>query len=529
MSDRLTIYSPGSSARPGLSCSSALSYVGGARLPWNTSSATLSVSVAVLLHAILFSYFSILRHDTFNSAVWDLAIFDNVIWNSSHGRWLETSFYEFGSYMGEHFSPVLVLLVPVYWIVPDPRALLVAQSIWTAAGGLAMFALARHLLVSPAAAAVVAVAYLLHPTLSFTNLFDFHPETLLFALLPLTLLWLHQGRLAMATTAIAFSLLIKEDVAFAVFGLGLYSALVVGRRRVGALLCGGSVAYLLFCMYVAIPAFRGQPYFYPNAYGYLGTSAGEMVTTQLGEPGLVMAAVFTAKKAIYVTAFLHFTSYFAVFAPLALVAAAPKLLINMLSNHPAQTDVTYQYAAGIVPFVFAAGILGLRRVALFVWPHTADSNLQPPSVLLAVMWAMPLALLAPLLHAIPLNAAAGYFEKRVDLHVVDQAMGLVPPNASLAVSNHLGPHVSRRLYIQAFPDIRGITTEYVVYLPGDLTDKRHRTLLPGGPEEALLAANYKRMFERGTVEVWRLTDRAAETSWTAAPIHFHAAASHTTM
>ena len=49
---------------------------------------------------------------------YDLGIYDQVIWNLSHGRiWETTLVYETGGYY-DHFEPILALLTPLYWLWP---------------------------------------------------------------------------------------------------------------------------------------------------------------------------------------------------------------------------------------------------------------------------------------------------------------------------------------------------------------------------------------------------------------------------
>ena len=61
-------------------------------------------------------------------------IYDQVVWNLSHGRLFQTTLvYETaGTY--DHFEPVLVLIAPIYWLFSDVRVLLVIQSLALALG-----------------------------------------------------------------------------------------------------------------------------------------------------------------------------------------------------------------------------------------------------------------------------------------------------------------------------------------------------------------------------------------------------------
>ena len=68
---------------------------------------------AALLATILFGALALLRHWTFHSTASDLAVFDQVMWNTVHGRFMESTISlarcEPHSFFGDHFSPALLL------------------------------------------------------------------------------------------------------------------------------------------------------------------------------------------------------------------------------------------------------------------------------------------------------------------------------------------------------------------------------------------------------------------------------------
>ena len=63
---------------------------------------------AVLLSIVVFGVSSVLRYNTFHAATFDLGIMTQVVWNTSQGRWFETSIDRatnealIGSYLGNH-------------------------------------------------------------------------------------------------------------------------------------------------------------------------------------------------------------------------------------------------------------------------------------------------------------------------------------------------------------------------------------------------------------------------------------------
>ena len=127
----------------------------------------------VLLGTVIYAGFAILRHERLNSSTYDLGIKDQVIWNTSRGRWWASS-VEVTHYLGDHVQLVFLPLALVYRIWPSVYLLLFLQAAGLAFGALPLYWLARRRLESAGMALLFAALYLLYPALGFINRFDFH-------------------------------------------------------------------------------------------------------------------------------------------------------------------------------------------------------------------------------------------------------------------------------------------------------------------------------------------------------------------
>src|SRR6202165_3249779 len=82
------------------------------------------VATLALAYFVLYSVLSVLRHTTYHSFGPDLGIFDQVFWNTTHGRFFESTMSlsqpEPHSYLADHFSPAYLLLMPAYALIPRP-------------------------------------------------------------------------------------------------------------------------------------------------------------------------------------------------------------------------------------------------------------------------------------------------------------------------------------------------------------------------------------------------------------------------
>ena len=67
------------------------------------------------------------QHDSFQTSAYDLGIQANVAWNTAHGYWFWDAVQGL-NYLGDHFSPIHLLVAPIYRLWPDAMTLLVIQS-----------------------------------------------------------------------------------------------------------------------------------------------------------------------------------------------------------------------------------------------------------------------------------------------------------------------------------------------------------------------------------------------------------------
>src|ERR1700687_6189622 len=172
----------------------------------------LAVALAAA-YFLIYAVLSVLRHESYHSNGLDLALFDQVFCNSSQGRPFESTMAQAiavpHSMLGDHFSPVFLLLVPFYFAFPHPETILVIQTLALALGAWPVFLLARLKL--PAGYAPLWVlAYLLFVPLAYINLYDFHEVA--FSIVPLgfALYFLERGRRVWFLVSLLVTFLVKE-------------------------------------------------------------------------------------------------------------------------------------------------------------------------------------------------------------------------------------------------------------------------------------------------------------------------------
>src|SRR2546430_15439939 len=105
------------------------------------------VAALALTYFLLYSVLSVLRHLTYHSFGFDLGLFDQVFWNTTQGRLFESTMSQAlpipHSLLGDHFSPVFLLVMPFYFAFPHPETLLVIQTLALALRAWPVYLLAK--------------------------------------------------------------------------------------------------------------------------------------------------------------------------------------------------------------------------------------------------------------------------------------------------------------------------------------------------------------------------------------------------
>ena len=297
----------------------------------------------------------------------DLGLFDQVFWNTTQGRPFESTMSQAlavpHSFLGDHFSPGLAVLLPFYALHPHPETLVVAQTLALALGAWPVYLLARLKL--PAGYALVWVlAYFLFLPLAYINLFDFHEVALSVVPLGFALYFVERDRRVWALAFLGAALLLKEEMALVAVGFGAY--MLLGKRdwKVGGGLVVGGVAAFLLVIEVVIPFFaggRGYPYI-GDRYAQVGGSPLGVVKTLFTDPLRIARAVLQAKKLEFVVAILGPVLGLSAVAGWASLVLLPTLAYLLLSSYEQQFSFTSQYSAPLIPLVIGTAIIALARL-----------------------------------------------------------------------------------------------------------------------------------------------------------------------
>jgi len=339
----------------------------------------LAMGLVTLAAAIFSAYFISLhigRQDAYLTSAEDLGTYNQAIWNILHGTFIhqticniisDTNCYSLNgiSRFAIHFEPILLPISLVYLALPDPKTLLVLQTLVVASGAFPAFWLARLRLRNEFIAVGIAILYLLYPALQQAEVFDFHGVTLTAALLMFTLYFMYTRRTLWLFVFAILSMACKEEIPLVIAFFGLWTILFQQRWRSGLALVGLSVAWLgvvLLVYRVASPT--GHPLL-GSRYAYLGSGPLQILRNVVTHPvSLLYQHVLEHSHRQYLIVLLAPAAFLPLLAPWVLVLAVPSLAVNLFSSDPNQYLGIFQYSAEIVPVLIFSTI---ESIVFIVW------------------------------------------------------------------------------------------------------------------------------------------------------------------
>ncbi|MEW2356137.1 DUF2079 domain-containing protein [Spirillospora sp. NPDC029432] len=389
----------------------------------------------VVLAALVYAAFSLLRLRAFRASTYDLVIFDQAV-RSYSGlgapvamvKGVHNGFGPDFSILGDHFSPLLALLAPLYWMHDGPGTLLVAQAVLFALAIVPVWRFARRRL-GRGPAYCAAGAYALSWPVAEALAFDFHEVAFVPLLTALAVERYDAGRRGQAAVAAAVLLLAKEDAGLLLAGLGLVLLTRRGERWIGAGCVAAGVAATWICSQVLISVFGGDNAYY-WAYGRLGDGMGDAALHVLAHPWAVPAALASPPVKLVTMALLVLPLLLLPLRSPLVLAVLPMLAERMLADEfPNWWEPKYHYNAFLIALLVMAAADGARR---FRRPRAPAAGL-----LAAAVVALPFFAFGDL-------ADPDLYRPDERARAAAAAVAVVPDGVLVETVNNLGPALSGR-------------------------------------------------------------------------------------
>jgi uncharacterized membrane protein len=434
-----------------------------------------AVGMLTALVAGGYTVFALAQYYTFRTSSYDLVIFDQTVRSYAHFqpgisvlKGVHDGFGAHFSELGDHWSPILASLAPLYWIYDGPQTLLVAQAVLFALAIPPLWLFTRRAFgggtKARAAAYLVSVAYALSWPIASALGFDFHEVAFAPVLTAVALERLQAGRLRTALIALAALLLVKEDMGLFVAGIGAYLAVarprVVPRQSlVAGLLIAGGLADSVLATYVLIPAFGGRSDYY-WAYTALGGNAPQAIGHLITHPGSLRLLITPQVKLDTMLWLFGAFCFLPLLSPITL-AAVPLLLERMLANlFPEWWGTPDQYNAYLVIVLLCAAVDGAVRLDRLLGGRRAAAADGPAAGAgrHAAAWAgssrtvalgCAAAICAVAVFLVPLFGFgqalhASFYRRDAQANAAAAADAVIPDGVTVEAVDFLGPQLSAR-------------------------------------------------------------------------------------
>jgi uncharacterized membrane protein len=403
------------------------------------------LAAAVLAYLAVYLVWAFRNFDNYATTGFDPGIHDQALWLLSRGR---SPFITISgsNYFGDHLSWIMLLLVPLYWLLPTIKVLFAAQTLALGLAALPAFLVAWEEFRSEWLATGVALTYLVNPYLGWINYDQFHPDVFAVPLVFLAVWFAMRRRWVGFFMSVFLMLLVKEDVPLLVIGLGFLVALRY-NRRVGLLTSALAAVWLFVNFQFLLPLFSGTGSLatYVTRHGEripFGGLSGFLKT--LGtRPWKVVGQAFGPHHPWYYLQVFAPVAFLSFLSPLTLLLLSAPLVANGLSTFPYQTHVESHYGTLVVPSLLIAAGFGIARTSKPLLRRTLVCVLLASAILCAWVWG-------PLPHTRHPGLWTG--PPSTYTQAADSAMKLIPPDAVISVDSHFDTHLGHRPEIYEFPN-----------------------------------------------------------------------------
>lgn len=308
------------------------------------------LSAVVLLWIVIIG---VAKFDLYQKSILtsDMALYPNILWNTNfNGDILYNKmlfdWYGYKTFLNEHFSPTILLLAPLYALLPHPLTLVFLQTIVAGITAFLVYFLGRQILKVDWLAFLLAVGYLLHPSLlsaTVDNVYGFHHDILLMPLVILAAIFLFRKKILFFAITLFFLFGLKENIPIAGLILGIVLLFSKEYKKYGLITLLFSLTFSFFGLFLL-------PFLTANSNHHALDVLGLIKDFSFQE------LVLNLKSFSYWSVLLLFLP--AIFAPEVLVVAGVDLAMYFF----ARKLPFYHHVFFVYPIFIVAAVIGLKKM-----------------------------------------------------------------------------------------------------------------------------------------------------------------------
>ncbi|KKQ57650.1 MAG: hypothetical protein US74_C0002G0009 [Parcubacteria group bacterium GW2011_GWA2_38_13] len=402
---------------------------------------------SIFFYILFFSALNIFKYLNYGYSSLDLGIISQVFFNSANGNLFASSIHS-PTYLGDHFSPILLFLLPFYTIYKHPLTLCVMQNIVLALSTFPIFLISKKYF-SPIASLGISLAWLLNPTLQNMSMFEFSFLAFAIPFLLFAFYFYKKNNFLLFLVCIACALLAREDVALYVFMFAVLS--LIEKKGIIWIVTPFVVAigYFFSAMSV-INSFRsGGGYKFFVYYAWLGETPFEIIQNIFLHPLIILFHFFNIPNIEMILGLLLPFAFLPILCPKYLLLAIPSYLqIFFLASHPGIIVLKTHYGALFLPPLFISFIYSLKKLKKI--KNTPGPKTQFISLFIKEPLGIIILIIASIYGSITIGPIAGTIVKNIinrDAYAISEKKFLlnkIPSHAPIASSYDFLPQLSSR-------------------------------------------------------------------------------------
>ncbi len=305
-------------------------------------------------------YFKIMQHFTYCTYLFDLSVFDYPIHNTLNGDFMYSTWYSFESFLGVHFWPILVAIVPFYFIFDSPVTLLVLQGIFYSLALIPLLKIADDNGFNREDKLYLALFFMFNFYMWRGFEYNFHIEILYPALILAAFYTAFKEKYLLHTLFILLTLTVKEDAFLHCIMVELYILLTGKNKKLPVLNIILSLAWGIFVLKFALPHLQGGKVtdIFMTRYKHLGSSYSDAIINLLTRPFNTLGMIF---RDSLIKFFLSF-ALIPLFSMKLAVFGIPGLMVHLITNFAPQYELAYYHPLPAIPFFVIAVIFVLKKM-----------------------------------------------------------------------------------------------------------------------------------------------------------------------
>lgn len=305
-------------------------------------------------------FFKLLQHFTYQTYACDLSVFDYPLHFTLKGNFMYFPWWgTIKNFLGMHFWPILIAIVPFYVIYDSPIMLLILQGLFTSLALIPVLQIAKYNGFDSEDRLYIGIFYIFNLFVWRAFRYNFHIEILYPLFLFSAFYTILKKRYILHTVFIILSLSVKEDAFLHCVMLESFILIFTNNRRIAFFNIMLSLLWGFIVLKVALPYLREGDsinVFINERYGHLGSSLTEIILYIISHPIEIFKMVFRESLFRFLLSF----GFLPLLYPKLALFGLPSIFIHLITNFPAQYKLHFYHSLPAIPFFVISTIYALK-------------------------------------------------------------------------------------------------------------------------------------------------------------------------